>query len=220
MKKKDYARLDYYDAWLPELAPSQKSVSWALAKPWTDERWQRFKKSYLKEMKAPDAQRLIELLARLSHHADFSLGCYCEDESHCHRSTLRSLLAERFNTTPALIFGTIDSREPVFDPAGEGQRAEQAVASQQGVAGTGANAQQLQRVFGEGRSMEMVLTGDMIDAQTAEKIGLVNHVYPAAELEAKTMELADKIAALQSQTTSNATTPAQYAALDPYRCSP
>ena len=95
VKKKDYARLDYYDAWLPELAPSQKIVSWALAKPWTDERWRRFRKSYLKEMKAPDAQRLIELLARLSHHADFSLGCYCEDESRCHRSILRELLKEK-----------------------------------------------------------------------------------------------------------------------------
>jgi uncharacterized protein YeaO (DUF488 family) len=95
VKKKDYARLDYYDVWLPELAPSQKVVSWALSKPWTDERWQRFKKSYLKEMKAPDAQRLIELFARLSHHADFSLGCYCEDESRCHRSILRELLKEK-----------------------------------------------------------------------------------------------------------------------------
>jgi uncharacterized protein YeaO (DUF488 family) len=95
VKKKDYARLDYYDAWLPELAPSQKIVSWALAKPWTDERWRRFRKSYLKEMKAPDAQRLIELFARLSHHADFSLGCYCEDESRCHRSILRELLKEK-----------------------------------------------------------------------------------------------------------------------------
>jgi uncharacterized protein YeaO (DUF488 family) len=94
-KKKDYARLDYYDVWLPELAPSQKVVSWALAQPWTDERWQRFKKSYLKEMKAPDAQRLIELFARLSHRADFSLGCYCEDESRCHRSILRELLKEK-----------------------------------------------------------------------------------------------------------------------------
>jgi uncharacterized protein YeaO (DUF488 family) len=95
VKKKDYARLDYYDVWLPELAPSQKVVSWALAQPWTDERWQRFKKSYLKEMKAPDAQRLIELFARLSHRADFSLGCYCEDESRCHRSILRELLKEK-----------------------------------------------------------------------------------------------------------------------------
>ncbi len=58
----------------------------------------------------------------------------------------------------------------------------------------GGGTQRLSRLVGEGRAMEIVLTGDMIDAQTAEKIGLVNHVYPAAELEAKTMELADKIA--------------------------
>lgn len=58
----------------------------------------------------------------------------------------------------------------------------------------GGGTQRLTRLVGEGRSMEMVLTGDMIDAQTAEKIGLINHVYPAAELESKTMELAEKIA--------------------------
>ncbi len=58
----------------------------------------------------------------------------------------------------------------------------------------GGGTQRLTNLVGESKAMEMVLTGDMIDAATAEKIGLVNHVYPAAELEAKTMELADKIA--------------------------
>jgi uncharacterized protein YeaO (DUF488 family) len=94
VKKKDYARLDYYDVWLPELAPSQKVVSWALSQPLTDKRWAKFERDYRREMAKPEAARLLELLARLSQHADFSLGCYCEEESRCHRSILRRLLAE------------------------------------------------------------------------------------------------------------------------------
>jgi uncharacterized protein YeaO (DUF488 family) len=95
VKKKDYARLDYYDVWLPELAPSQKVVSWALSQPFTDKRWAKFGRDYRREMARPEAARLLELLARLSYHADFSLGCYCDDESRCHRSILRKLLTER-----------------------------------------------------------------------------------------------------------------------------
>ena len=94
VKKGDYAGRDYYDVWVPELAPSQKMASWALSEPWTDERWAKFLRGYRREMKAPAADRLLELLARLSQHADFSVGCYCEDEQRCHRSILRQLLAE------------------------------------------------------------------------------------------------------------------------------
>ena len=94
VRKSDYARRNYYDVWLPELAPSQKRVSWALSQPWTDKRWTRYVRDYRREMKTPAAERLLELLARLSHHADFSVGCYCEDEKRCHRSILRRLLAE------------------------------------------------------------------------------------------------------------------------------
>ena len=94
VKKKDYARLDYYDVWLPELAPSQKVVSWALSQPFTDKRWAKFERDYSREMAKPEVARLLELLARLSHHADFSLGCYCENERRCHRSILRKLLAK------------------------------------------------------------------------------------------------------------------------------
>ena len=86
VRKEDYARLDYYDVWLPELAPSQKLLARARSQP-----WKSFEKSYRREMKG---QRLLELLARLSHHADFSVGCYCEDEARCHRSILRALLEE------------------------------------------------------------------------------------------------------------------------------
>jgi uncharacterized protein YeaO (DUF488 family) len=95
VRKQDYAKQNYFDVWFPDLAPSQALVSWALAEPWTDGRWTRYVRSYRREMQAPERQRLLEVLARLSHQADFSIGCYCEREDRCHRSILRELLAER-----------------------------------------------------------------------------------------------------------------------------
>lgn len=95
VRKADYAKRNYYDAWLPELAPSAPLVSYALSKPWTDVRWARYTRRYLAEMRAPAAQRLVALLAALSRRADFSVGCYCEDERRCHRSLLGTLLAEQ-----------------------------------------------------------------------------------------------------------------------------
>ena len=95
VRKSDYAKLNYYDVWLPELAPSQKWVSWALAQPWTDARWRKYARNYRREMREPRAERLIELLAALSHRTSLSIGCYCEDEQRCHRSLLRQLLAEK-----------------------------------------------------------------------------------------------------------------------------
>jgi uncharacterized protein YeaO (DUF488 family) len=100
VKKGDYAKLDYYDAWLPDLAPSQKLVSWALSQPWTGKRWKKFERDYRREMKAPAADRLLALLALLSRHANFSVGCYCEDESRCHRSILKELLVEKNGVCP------------------------------------------------------------------------------------------------------------------------
>jgi uncharacterized protein YeaO (DUF488 family) len=94
VRKSDYARLDYYDLWLPDLAPSAPLVSWAMAKPWTDARWAQFARRYRAEMRAPAAQRLIALLAALSSHADFSVGCYCADAARCHRSLLGALLGD------------------------------------------------------------------------------------------------------------------------------
>jgi uncharacterized protein YeaO (DUF488 family) len=91
--KQDYARRDFYDVWLPELAPSQELVSWGLSEPWTEKRWAAFARRYAAEMRRPEAQHLLALLAALSHAADISVGCYCEDESRCHRSLLRELLA-------------------------------------------------------------------------------------------------------------------------------
>ena len=92
VRKQDYAAKDYFDLWFPDLAPSQPLVSWALSQPWTDARWARYVKRYRAEMQAPERQRLLEVLARLSNQADFSVGCYCENESRCHRSILRQLL--------------------------------------------------------------------------------------------------------------------------------
>jgi uncharacterized protein YeaO (DUF488 family) len=95
VRKQDHARLDYYDVWLPELAPSAPLVSYALSRPFTPKRWASYARRYRREMRAPAAARLIELLARLSESASFSIGCYCADESRCHRSLLRELLVEQ-----------------------------------------------------------------------------------------------------------------------------
>jgi uncharacterized protein YeaO (DUF488 family) len=95
VRKTDYARRNYYDIWLPELAPSQKWVSWALSEPWTDARWKRYARNYRKEMSDARAARLLDLIAALSKSANLSVGCYCENENRCHRSLLRELLRER-----------------------------------------------------------------------------------------------------------------------------
>jgi len=94
VRKADFARRDYYDVWLPELAPSEPLRAWALSKPFTAQRLAEYAKKYRREMSEPAAQRLIALLAALSTSANFSIGCYCEDESHCHRSLLKALLLE------------------------------------------------------------------------------------------------------------------------------
>jgi uncharacterized protein YeaO (DUF488 family) len=95
IRKQDYARLNYFDVWLPEVAPSRGLVSYARAKPWTDARWAAYTRRYLGEMRRPEARRLIALLAALSKQADFSIGCYCESPSRCHRSLLAELLREQ-----------------------------------------------------------------------------------------------------------------------------
>ena len=94
VKKRDFARRDFYDLWLPDLAPSAPLVSWALATPWDDARWKRYARKYLGEMRKPEPRRIIALLAALSRQAHFSVGCYCEHASRCHRSLLRALLLD------------------------------------------------------------------------------------------------------------------------------
>ncbi len=95
VKKEDFGRLDYYDLWLPDLAPSAELLSFATAEPFDDARWTRFARDYRREMKEPSRERLLQLLALLSHQTDFSVGCYCESEERCHRSLLRQLFEER-----------------------------------------------------------------------------------------------------------------------------
>ena len=92
--KSEFAKRDYYDLWLPALSPSQPLVTFALGA--NDARaWKTFERKFGAEMKAPDAARLLDLLAALSHQTNFSLGCYCEREDRCHRSVLRRLLEQR-----------------------------------------------------------------------------------------------------------------------------
>jgi len=94
VKKEDYAARDFFDLWYPELAPSASLLLWVQSQPSHDEAWAGFARKYRSEMQQPSARRTIELLAALSRQADFSVGCYCEDESRCHRSLLRTLLQD------------------------------------------------------------------------------------------------------------------------------
>jgi uncharacterized protein YeaO (DUF488 family) len=92
--KAKFASENWYDVWLPNLAPSEATVK--LGQRVASEReWAAFARRYRTEMAAPDASRVLDVLAALSHTADFSVGCYCEDESRCHRSVLRALLVAR-----------------------------------------------------------------------------------------------------------------------------
>ncbi|KRB61604.1 hypothetical protein ASE04_21645 [Rhizobium sp. Root708] len=92
--KEEFSSRNYYDVWLPILSPSQTLVTEAKAAT-TDAEWAVFVRSFTKEMKAPDASHVLDLLATLSHTSHFSIGCYCENETHCHRSVLRHLLEDR-----------------------------------------------------------------------------------------------------------------------------
>ena len=95
--KRDYATMDIYDVWLPNLAPSEallKATRAALAGE-DGRAWQAFVRRYRAEMKRPDSRALLDTLAALSHSADFALGCYCAEEARCHRSVLRALLEAR-----------------------------------------------------------------------------------------------------------------------------
>jgi len=94
VRKTEHARQDWYDVWFPELAPSAQLVKLAQAAA-TERAWVSFARKYRAEMAAPDKRRILDLLAALSHQSNFSVGCYCEDESRCHRSVLRELLKER-----------------------------------------------------------------------------------------------------------------------------
>jgi uncharacterized protein YeaO (DUF488 family) len=98
--KSRFASGNWYDVWFPLLSPSAPLVKQALAAQQDDSEagrreWARFVRGFRKEMRAPEAAHALDLLAAMSHHGSFSVGCYCEDESRCHRSVLRELLQER-----------------------------------------------------------------------------------------------------------------------------
>jgi uncharacterized protein YeaO (DUF488 family) len=92
--KEEYARRDFYDVWVPDLAPSPELFSWVKSLSLTEARWRTYARRYRAEMRRPEARRLIELLAALSVRTNFSVGCYCEVESRCHRSLLREVFVE------------------------------------------------------------------------------------------------------------------------------
>jgi uncharacterized protein YeaO (DUF488 family) len=91
--KTQFAKQNWYDVWFPNLAPSLGTMKLGLHAK-SDAEWSAFARKYKKEMAAPGPKRDIALLAALSHRANFSVGCYCEDESRCHRSLLRQLLVD------------------------------------------------------------------------------------------------------------------------------
>ncbi len=91
--KNQFASGNWYDVWYPDLAPTVETMNLGQAAN-SDAQWKAFEKAFRREMKEPEPSRTLELLAALSRHANFSLGCYCENETRCHRSILRHLLQE------------------------------------------------------------------------------------------------------------------------------
>ena len=91
--KSEFASGNWYDVWYPNLAPSVDTMKLGQAVE-TEAQWHAFEKAFRREMKAPEASRSIDLLAALSRHANFAIGCYCENEARCHRSILKHLLQE------------------------------------------------------------------------------------------------------------------------------
>ncbi len=92
--KTEFASQNWYDVWFPNLAPSPGTMKLGQTAN-TPAQWAAFTKKYRAEMSTPDNSHAVELLAALSHRSNFSIGCYCENEAHCHRSVLRDLLVEK-----------------------------------------------------------------------------------------------------------------------------
>ena len=93
--KTEFAKRDFYDVWLPNLAPSEELLKAGQAAQDDAARWKAFARRYRAEMSRPDARAVLDLLAALSHQTDFAVGCYCADENRCHRSLLGELLQAR-----------------------------------------------------------------------------------------------------------------------------
>lgn len=94
VRKSEYSAQNWYDVWFPNLSPCPETVKSALAAK-TESEWNAFFRKFRSEMSTPENSRTLDLLAALSHQTNFSMGCYCAEEAHCHRSMLRKLLLER-----------------------------------------------------------------------------------------------------------------------------
>lgn len=94
VRKEDFSKLNYYDVWFPNLSPSDELVKQAQVSE-DEKSWNTFKRKFIAELKSPAASKDLDLLAALSHQTNLSIGCYCKDEKHCHRSVLKELLIER-----------------------------------------------------------------------------------------------------------------------------
>jgi uncharacterized protein YeaO (DUF488 family) len=92
--KADFSSKNWYDVWFPNLSPSPETMKIG-KNVRTDKEWLAFAKKYRAEMSTPEKNRILDLLAALSHQTNFSVGCYCENEARCHRSVLRKLLEEK-----------------------------------------------------------------------------------------------------------------------------
>jgi uncharacterized protein YeaO (DUF488 family) len=92
--KAEFSSQNWYDVWFPNLSPSTATMQMGKQAK-TDKQWRAFKKKYRAEMSTPENSRILDLLAVLSHHTSFSVGCYCQDETRCHRSILKELLMEK-----------------------------------------------------------------------------------------------------------------------------
>ncbi len=92
--KTEYASRDFYDVWLPNLAPTEALLKSGQSAD-NDRAWSKFERAFLAEMKKPDASKLLDFIAALSHRTNLSVGCYCANEDRCHRSVLRQLLQKR-----------------------------------------------------------------------------------------------------------------------------
>ena len=92
--KTEYASRDFYDVWLPNLAPTEALLKSGQNAD-NDRAWSKFERAFLAEMKKPDASKLLDFIAALSHRTNLSVGCYCANEDRCHRSVLRRLLQNR-----------------------------------------------------------------------------------------------------------------------------
>ena len=92
--KAEFSSQNWYDVWFPNLSPSPDTMKMG-KNVTTEKEWQAFTKKYRREMAKPENKRILELLAALSQNTNFSVGCYCEDETRCHRSVLKELLLEQ-----------------------------------------------------------------------------------------------------------------------------